>query len=513
MVEQLLARHSISNGPGCAAGVIWKNRVVFEGAAGTSDGRQPLTAATPFYLASVSKQFTAAAVYRLVDSGKLQLEQPIGTIFPKLPPNIGAITVHQLLNHTSGLRDYSALQEIAGHLGPIDNMGVLRLLSSQRALNFEPGTDYEYSNSDYVLLGILVERVSGVAFGEFLKREIFKPLGMKRSWFQPQEPLDVPARGYLLRDGTVRDAPAPPQTTGDGGMYASVADLLLWLQTLDHSSGNAERMMRQLKLRARLKSGEVLPHASGLFWNTYKGRTTISHDGSVAGFQADVVHFPKEHLSVACLCNRGDVDASSLSRQIAGAYLGAGSPVTNEVKSAEMKHALAADLSGKWESRQGFILSTEVEGDHLVASLAGEKHVMSPQPKKNEFIEASDGGSLLLRRPGPDVIQLGWEGDRLNSFTRLRMTPPVSQEVSQYAGRFFNDDLNLEWDLVVTEGSLLITTAAGWRIPLTEAAPDRFEVGPYLLEFEREGGRISGFALHRQRVWRLQFRNAGAERH
>jgi CubicO group peptidase (beta-lactamase class C family) len=151
-VERLLARYGTDSGPGCATGVLLNNRVVFEAAVGTMDGRQPLTASTPIYLASVSKQFTAAAVYKLVESGKIRLNEPIRKRLPELPENAATATIHHLLNHTSGLRDYAALQEVAGRQGPIDNLGVLRLLSTQRTLNFEPGTDYEYSNSDYVLL-------------------------------------------------------------------------------------------------------------------------------------------------------------------------------------------------------------------------------------------------------------------------------------------------------------------------------------------------------------------------
>jgi CubicO group peptidase (beta-lactamase class C family) len=444
-VERLLARYRTDRGPGCTAGVLLKNRVVFEGAVGTMDGRQPLTASTPIYLASVSKQFTAAAVYKLVESGKIRLNEPIRKRLPELPENAATATIHHLLNATSGLRDYAALQEVAGRQGPIGNPGVLRLLSTQRTLNFEPGTDYEYSNSDYVLLGLLVERASGVPLAEYVKRELFGPVGMIRSWFQSDgAPPYEPAQGYALRDGTLRPAAIPPQTTGDGGMYSCASDLLRWMQKLDRPRDGREKAIQQIQSRARLRSGELLPHASGLFWNRYKGRATISHNGAVPGFQADVVHFPKDHLSVVCLCNRGDVNAASLSRQIAEAYLST-RPRSASVTAAQVEgHALPADLSGKWESRQGFILSTKVEGDYLTASVAGEKHLMSVDPKQKEFSTASDGFRLLLRRRGPDVVELGWEGDRPNSFKRLRPTVPSPPELGPYAGHFVNDELNVK---------------------------------------------------------------------
>jgi CubicO group peptidase (beta-lactamase class C family) len=508
-VERLLARYGSDNSPGCAAGVLLNHRVVFEGAAGTADGREPLSASTPLYLASVAKQFTAAAVYQLVDGGKLRLNESIRTRLPELPGSANGVTLQQLLNHTSGLRDYSALQEVAGRSGPIDNLGVLRLLSIQRQLNFAPGTDYEYSNSEYVLLGLLVERSSGVSLAEYARREIFSPAGMDRSWYQSDHiPEHEPARGYELRDGSFRLAAAPPQTIGDGGMYSSVSDLLRWMGNLERPTEIGKAVMRQIQSRARLRSGEALPHASGLFWNRYQGRVTISHNGVVPGFQADTLRFPREHLSVACLCNRGDVNAASLSRQIAGVFLGTSSSGAREP--AVAAHPASGGLVGKWESRQGFILSTNAEGDRLRASLAGTEYLMSAGPKRTEFSAKSDGFRMLLRRRSADVVQMGWEGDRPNSFRRIHSTVPGPSELGQYAGRFLNEDLNVKWDLALIDGALVITTDAGWRIPLTAIAQNRFEVGPWLLEFRRDGGSISGFTLHRERLWALRFEKTGA---
>jgi CubicO group peptidase (beta-lactamase class C family) len=505
-VERKLAQYGADGGPGCAATVLLKNQVVFEGASGTMDGQQPLTASTPMYLASVSKQFTAAAVYRLVDSGQIRLDQPVRTIVPELPENSADITIRQLLNHTSGLRDYSAIQEIAGLPGPIDNQGVLQLLSAQRALNFRPGTDYEYSNSDYVLLGIVIERVTGISLGEYVRREIFMPLGMDRSWFQSDVAATYqPAQGFLSRDGKLRPAPVPPQTTGDGGMYGSASDLLRWLQNLERPRKGDSKLIRQLKSRARLSSGELLPHASGLFWFRYKGEWTLSHNGSVEGFQADAIHFPKEHLSIVCLCNRGDVDAASVSRQIADVYLGLNLTQVRSTERQAVRRILSPDLSGKWESRQGFILSTKVEGSQLIASVAGERYAMSWDSRQKEFAAVSGSFRFLLRPRGRDSIELGWAGARPNSFTRVRERMRDPQDLNQYTGRFINEDLHFEWKLLVSSGSLLITTSAGWRIPVAQTAPDRFEVGPWLLEFERAKGTIAGLAVHRERLWTLRF--------
>lgn len=134
---------------------------------------------------------------------------------------------------------------------------------------------------------------------------------------------------------------------------------------------------------------------------------------------------------------------------------------------------------------------------------------MSLDQNKKEFVAITGSFRLILRRRGKDTLELGWEGDRPNSFARIRTAIPNSPDLNQYAGRFKNEELHLEWNLLVSGGSLLITTPAGWRIPVVEAAPDRFEVGPWFLEFERTGGKVSGLALHRERLWKLTLQRVG----
>jgi CubicO group peptidase (beta-lactamase class C family) len=426
-VRQLLAAT-----PGCAAGVLRQGRRVFAGGLSTS---------TPMYLASVSKQFTAAAVYRLAEQGRIRLEEPIAVRIPELGAGAGGATVQQLLHHTSGLRDYGALQEVMGSRENLDNLGVVRLLARQGALNFAPGTEYAYSNSEYVLLGLLVERVSGVGLREFVRREF----------------------GVLGTDGGA----AVPRTMGDGGLYGSVDELLGWMGRLPE--------LRRIQVRGRLRNGERLAHASGLFWGRYRGRRTISHNGMAAGFSADLVYFPGERLSVVCLCEGDSVSATALSRRIADVYLGAGGR-------ASLAPA-GRGLEGKWISRQGFVMT--VRGESV--SLGGAEYARP--------------GLLVLRRRGRDGLDVGFAGDRMTRFRRMVGEELALTGADGYVGRFSNDELGVRWEFVVAEGRLVLTTAAGWRIPLEAVARDRFAVGPWLLEFGADGLR-----LHRERLWNLEFR-------
>ena len=435
-VRQLLAAT-----PGCAAGVLRQGRRVFAGAAGSG-----LSAATPMYLASVSKQFTAAAVYRLAEQVRIRLEEPIAVRIPELGAGAGGATVQQLLHHTSGLRDYGALQEVMGSRENLDNLGVVRLLARQGALNFAPGTEYAYSNSEYVLLGLLVERVSGVGLREFVRREF----------------------GVLGTDGGA----AVPRTMGDGGLYGSVDELLGWVGRLEMPDAPE---LRRIQVRGRLRSGERLAHASGLFWGRYRGHWTISHNGVAAGFSADLVHFPGERLSVVCLCEGKDLSATEVSRRVADVYLGAGGR-------APLLPA-GRGLEGKWISRQGFVMT--VRGESV--SLGGAEY--------------SRPGLLVLRPRGRGGVDVGFAGDRMTRFRRMKGEEWEVPGAEGYVGRYSNDEWGARWEFVVAEGRLVLTTAAGWRIPLEAVARDRFAVGPWLLEFGADGLR-----LHRERLWNLEFR-------
>src|SRR5215469_12668094 len=188
-VEKLLRPTRDPNAPGCAIGVMQNGRFVYKTAFGLADleTRAPLTPATAFNVASMSKQFTAAALFFLMDSGKVHLSDQVRHFLPELPGYADGITIADLLHHTSGLRDFGPLLEIAGRAEEsLDVAGSLKLLARQTALNFAPGAGYEYTNSDYLLLGAIVERVTGMTLAAYAEERLFAPLRMANTQFYEQ---------------------------------------------------------------------------------------------------------------------------------------------------------------------------------------------------------------------------------------------------------------------------------------------------------------------------------------
>ena len=316
-VDRLLAPLHAANTPGCAVGVIQNGQFLYKTAFGLADLElgTPITAATAFNVASMSKQFTAAALYFLLESGQVRLADPVRRFIPELPAYADAMTIGDLLHHTSGLRDITPLLEISGRLGELlDVPGNLKLLASQSALNFPPGTDYEYTNSDYLLLGLIVERVSGMPLASFAEEHIFRPLEMMNSQFRGKiEMLKDRAEGYGERGGQFRRIGSILLGAGDGGVYTSLDDLLEWDRNFYSAKLGGKPLVDFMETRGRLRSGEPIHYASGLLLGHYRGLPTVSHDGWLPGYRSEMIRFPSQHLSVACLCNRGDADARGFS--------------------------------------------------------------------------------------------------------------------------------------------------------------------------------------------------------
>jgi len=507
--DRILAAYRADPGPGCAVGIIQNGDFVYKTAFGLADldTRAAITTATRLNVASMSKQFTAAALYVLVEQGKVRPGDSVRRFVPELPAYADAITILDLLHHTSGLRDVHPLLEVSGRLNePLDAAANLRILAAQSALNFEPGTDYEYSNSDYQLLGLIVERVSGTSLAAFAREHLFQPLGMRDSDFQngAAGPAD-PASGYTANGKRFRKAPPPPLGTGDGGLYTTVEDLLLWDRKFYDATPAGRRFVEFMERRSRIRSGEAIDYASGLTVSRYRGLKTVGHNGSLPGYQSDLTRYPAQRLTVVCLCNRGDLDAARVGRQVAAVYLGAKlRPLPRGSAAVDYPSSAFPKVDGIWESRQGFLMRAWSAVDSLSIQTDADPIKLYPLNRRQLF--ADDAGSrLVLTLLAPDRVELQWDEGRPEIYHRLDGESPRPSDLPAYAGDYRSADAGARWRLVVEKGKLLITTAAGWRIPIEPAGPDRFMVGPWSLHFIRQNGQASRIELHRARLWQLVF--------
>ncbi|HJZ65687.1 MAG TPA: serine hydrolase domain-containing protein [Candidatus Acidoferrum sp.] len=336
--------------PGLAVLVKQNGKVVFERGYGVRKLRSlsKIDTKTNFRLASVTKQFTAMAIMLLVQDKKLSYETKLGGIFPEFPEYGKKITVRQLLNHTGGLPDYEDLIDAAektrGSIWSpekqIQDAEVLSLLEKESKGKFAPGTKWDYSNSGYVVLGLIVAKVSGKPNGDFLRERILAPLKMADSVVFQKGKNTVPNRAYgHSKNGDTfkeTDQSSTSATLGDGGVYSSVDDLSKWDDALGNHSLLSEEEMKPALEPAQFggPGNAVLPddapaalhgvpvkYGFGWFLDPYKGHERMWHYGDTMGFKTAIQRFTKDGLTVIVLCNRTDLDPGALAEQVANLYL------------------------------------------------------------------------------------------------------------------------------------------------------------------------------------------------
>ena len=286
------------------------------------DTGAPVTPETNFRLASVSKQFTAAAILLLAQDGRLSLDDPVRKWLPSLPPSAEPITLRHLLTHASGLVDYEDLMA-PDATEQVRDIDVLHLLEGEDRLYFSPGTGYRYSNGGYALLALVVGKASGQDFSTFLRERIFEPLVMDHTVAYEQGVSTVPNRayGHSLVDGRwVRTDQSPTSAVlGDGGIYSSIDDLAKWDAALYDDRLLSDAMRADAFALHNPIRDEVDVDGYGYGWRIHG--EVLWHSGETIGGRNVIVRWPRRHLTVVVLTNRNDPEPYRLALRIAGLYL------------------------------------------------------------------------------------------------------------------------------------------------------------------------------------------------
>ena len=325
-VDDLLTAYSGSSVPGASVVVVRDGQLIVRRAYGMADleHRVLATPETDYRLASVSKQFTAMAVMLLVKDGKLRYDQPIRDFLPELPPATAAVTVRHLLNHTSGLLDYEDLIPET-RTTQLDDNDVLALLAAQDSGYFPAGTQYRYSNSGYVLLGLIVARVSGMSLPAFLRARIFGRLGMCATVMHVEGSDAIPHRayGYSPRGGTFvqTDQSLTSATLGDGGIYTNVDDMVLWDQALYGTTLVDSATLALAATPPQLPAGAETQYGFGWFVDSYRGEKRWRHTGETSGFRNAILRFPGRRLTIVVLTNRSSGEPLAIAERIADRLL------------------------------------------------------------------------------------------------------------------------------------------------------------------------------------------------
>jgi CubicO group peptidase (beta-lactamase class C family) len=339
-IDAVFAGLKSATAPGAAALVVHNGRVVFRRGYGVTDLHtlQQIDEHTNFRLASFTKQFTAACIMLLVRDSKLSYDDRLTHFFPEFPAYGNSITVRNLLNHTSGLIDYEDLlskqypDTPPEKIPQIHDAGVLKLLEQQTSVKFPAGTKWDYSNSGYAVLAMIVEKVSGKPFGQFLQERIFTPLRMTNTLAYEKGKNKVPHRAYghtRKDDGWQQTDQSPTSATlGDGGVYSSLDDLAKWDRALRLHTLLTEAEMQPALTPvqptdgpAKSPEGTTVSYGFGWFLDPYQSHRRMSHNGDTIGFLTTIQRFPDDQLTIIILANRTDINPEELALKVADLYL------------------------------------------------------------------------------------------------------------------------------------------------------------------------------------------------
>lgn len=460
-IDSLFVDWQKGNHPGGVIGVMkgdqWLYRKTFGNA--SLEFQVPIDFDTRFNVASVSKQFTAMGIIKLHLEGRLALDDSIQKYLPEIPVFEKTITIRQLLHHTSGLRSLHGLLEMAGWKwnNSRTKEDLFRLMMRQEDLNFVPGTEYGYSNTGYVFLAEIIERVTGTSFEAWTAENILKPLGLKNSFFEEDYTRvhQKDATSYAMReDGFHQEVPFWGYV-GAGNMHSTLDDLMAWYGNFVRPARGWSEAFEFLQVTDKLTTGEENNYAMGIVLDEFQGQNRIQHSGGVGGYRSFACIYPDQDLRIVVLTNFASSDPAGINNSIAEVFL----PVKTEVKAAGKQYKPIKLKSKKREEYIGFywnpknLLAREIrlENDTL--------WYVRSETNKTVLIPVGDDLFLLGPFAGASLVKfnvtdqekrefiVGYESDNPGKFDSY--VPPVIDEalLQTYVGKFFSPELQTTYEI------------------------------------------------------------------
>ena len=486
-VDSIFAAYATTTSPGCIVGVGQAGKQVYAKAYGMAnlEYNVPLTPESISESGSVAKQFTAAALALLQLEGKLSIDDDIRKYLPEVPDFGQRITIRNLLNHTSGLRDQWAMWGLADR-GPGSEVHtipkVLDLVHRQRDLNFPVGSEYLYSNTGYVLASVIVTRVSGMPFARFTQERLFKPLGMNNTQWRDDYRRIVPNRAtaYSREGGAwVQDMPFT-MVHGNGGLLTTVGDWLIWNDALDRGLLGKPELTRMLETQGKLTSGRTLDYALGLtITEARPGIREIAHGGSTAGYRTYLARYPEANkLSVALLCNAANANAAALARRVAGVFLPAAAVATADSTPSRVPSEERTRVAGTYRNARTddwFTITTAGEGLQ-VGGYFGTVRLITQSPgtyragATRQFrVEPSEGA---VRR----ILVTTEDGD-VTPFEPSKRPELSAVQLAEYAGHYYSPELGSTMRIRVDSTRLMLRVSPDEELTMLPFYADGFRVG------------------------------------
>jgi len=527
-VDQLMILFDNTDKPGAAVAVIKEGKTIFSRAYGMANLTYdiPFTAETPNNIGSTSKQFTAFAVCLLAKQGKLSLDDDVRTHIPELPDFGKTVTLRNLLTHTSGYREFLNLVALDGrNLNEGDYIHpdeIIEIVQKQPALQNDPGTEWNYNNTGFSLLATVVERVSEQPFPEWMKKNVFEPLGMTHTVIRAHPRQIIPARsqGYMPdKEGGFQIGRDLASSRGAGGIYSTVGDLAKWMNNLRTGKYGGKDIIKQMTTRYVLTNGDTTAYGLGLFIDTHRGLKRIQHGGADIAHRSMLAYYPEIEAGVITQSNNASFPGT-MANKIAEAFFEehmepeeAEKEEPSEFDPADYDPEKFDELAGRYELEvaPGFILTFTREGDTFYSQATDQPIVEIVPTSDSTFKYLVVEASITFHYNQDNQVEsltLHQHGDY--KARRLDREPwkPSQKELQKYTGRYFSDEIETFYTLALEDSSLVLKNRRMQDLPLTPSKIDTFSAAYPIAELifmRNDTGELLGLKVSNGRTRGVEF--------
>jgi CubicO group peptidase (beta-lactamase class C family) len=512
-IDSVLTSWDKHNAPGYAVAIIQNGSPIYQrfgGMANIENGTR-VGSLTQFWVASVTKQFTATAIYILASQGKIDLKRSARFYLTDLPPVFERVAIDHLLHHTGGLRDGFVLTALSKKgEESYTNENVIKYLKLQRSMSFKPGTEYEYNNSGYVLLATVIEKISGLSYPEFVKQNIFIPLGMTHSYISGSYAGERSlAEGYHEVSSADQNKKYEAghfrgNSYGSTGLITNTVDLIKWANALqDPEKFEVLKIKRStLFANGKLASGKPIAYAGGLEKLSYAGRTVYEHFGADEGFKANIVVFPETGLSIIGLTNNGsNYELSRKLYAIADVFFGNTGTLHAAVDPGE--HVISETYFYN-PARTPVLKMIRRYRRHAEIRDSPDGIYVDHAVLKPNVFKSYDPIPTIYRRSPPDITIVDPYG--MKKTARQFKIDTASGDLKRFDGEYYSSELEVSYKIVAKDRHLYLEFVPGVLFPLRRLTATDFVFdysGPNFIQFSkkgfyfsRDGCRKLEFVLH-----------------
>ncbi len=508
-IDKTLSQFQPQN-PGLQLSISRNGQLIFSKAWGMADLEHnvPLSTHSILEAGSVSKQFTAAAILLLEQQGKLSLNDNVRKYIPELPDYGTPITLRQLMHHTSGLRDWGDIADLSGWSRGqkfYTDKDVLDIIIRQKHLNFKPGSEFLYCNSNYNLLAFIVQRVSGITLADFTQKYIFEPAGMTNTQWRVDPNRIVPNRAiaYSKSKSDFKTNMPNEYAYGHGGLLTTSIDLLKWTDYYTSGKlGVPSLLIKQLQLEP-LNNGEMNTYAAGLFIKKVMGWDNISHDGATASYRTFLETFPELHLSFAIMSNTSQFSIDGIADNIRRIFV-----INKTAKTARIDAGIQLpethlnSLAGMYvneRNRSTFQLSAK--NDTLVL----DNYLPLIAVSENRF----ESDNFLLQMKGAKGMYIPFSPRDTIAFSKVKPASLSRKDFKSYEGKYFSDEVNSFILVQDDSNQLVIHLNANKAYPLRPTYTDAFvndELGCDVQFSRNIQNKIFTMKFYFWRYWGVEFK-------